>query len=58
MAGAIGVRGDYSGADLRMIARRSGAGEQVRRLLALASMLDEGSRSIMSIGLRQWAHGF
>ncbi len=45
MAGAIGVRGDYSGADLRGLARLSDDGEQVRRLLALASILDGGSRS-------------
>lgn len=45
MAGAIGVRRDYSAADLRGLARRCGDGEQVRRLLALASILDGGSRS-------------
>ncbi len=44
MAGAIGVRGDYSAADLRGLARRCGDAEQVRRLLALASILDGGSR--------------
>lgn len=45
MARAIGVRGDYSAADLRVLARRCGDGEQVRRLLALASILDGSSRS-------------
>lgn len=45
MARAIGVRGDYSAADLRRLARRCGDAEQVRRLLALASILDGGSRS-------------
>lgn len=45
MAAAIGVRGDYSAADLRRLARRCGDAEQVRRLLALASILDGGSRS-------------
>lgn len=44
MAGSIGVRGDYSVGDLRRLARRSADGEQVRRLLALASILDGGSR--------------
>ena len=45
MAAAIGVRTDYASADLRGLARRCGDGEQVRRLLALASILDGGSRS-------------
>lgn len=45
MAGAIGVRGDYEGADLRRLARRCGDADQVRRLLALAVILEGGSRS-------------
>lgn len=45
MAGAIGVRGDYSATDLRRLARRCSDGEQVRRLLALASILEGGSRT-------------
>ena len=45
MARAIGVRTDYSACDLRRLARRCGDGEQVRRLLALAAILDGGSRS-------------
>ena len=45
MAGAIGLRGDYSGADLRRLARRCGDADQVRRLLALGMILDGGSRS-------------
>ena len=45
MAGAIGLCGDYTGADLRRLARRRGDGDQVRRLLALAAILDGGSRS-------------
>jgi transposase len=44
MAGAIGLRGDHSGADLRRLARRCGNADQVRRLLALAVILDGGSR--------------
>ena len=45
MAGAIGLCVDYSGADLRRLARRCGDADQVRRLLALATILDGGSRS-------------
>ena len=45
MAVAIGVRRDFSGLDLRVLARRSGDAEQVRRLLALAAILDGASRS-------------
>ncbi len=44
MAAAIGVRSDYTSADLRWFARRSGDPDQVRRLLALALILDGGSR--------------
>jgi transposase len=45
MAAAIGVRSDYTSADLRQSARRSGDPDQVRRLLAVALILDGGSRS-------------
>lgn len=45
MAASIGVRGDYSASDLRSLARRCEDAEQVRRLLAVASILDGGSRS-------------
>lgn len=45
MAAAIGVRTDYTSADLRRFARRSGDADQVRRLLAVALILDGGSRS-------------
>ena len=44
MAGSIVLRGDYSGPDLRRLARRCGDADQVRRLLALAVILDGGSR--------------
>ena len=44
MAGAIGLRGGYTGSDLRRLARRCGDAGQVRRLLALAVILDGGSR--------------
>ena len=45
MAAAIGVRADYTPADLRGFARRCGDADQVRRLLAVALILDGGSRS-------------
>ena len=45
MAASIGVGGDFSASDLRRLARRCGDAEQVRRLLAIASILDGGSRS-------------
>lgn len=45
MAAAIGVRTDYTSADLRVVARRCGDGDHVRRLLAVALILDGGSRS-------------
>ena len=43
MSGAICVCEDYTGADLRRLARRCGDGDQVRRLLVLATILDGGS---------------
>ena len=45
MAAAIGIRSDYSSADLRRFVRRCGDADQVRRVLALALILDGGSRS-------------
>lgn len=45
MAAAIGVRSDYTSADLRRFARRSRDPDQVRRVLAIALILDGGSRS-------------
>ena len=45
MAAAIGVRADHTSADLRRFARRCGDPDQVRRLLAVALILDGGSRS-------------
>lgn len=44
MAAAVQVRADYSGDDLRRLARRSDDADQTRRLLALAVILDGGSR--------------
>ena len=45
MAAAIGVRSDYTSADLRYFVRRCRDADQVRRVLALAVILDGGSRS-------------
>jgi transposase len=45
MAAAIGLREDFSGHDLRRLARESGDAKQVRRLLALAVILDGGRRT-------------
>ncbi len=45
MAAAIGVRTDYKSGDLRRFSRRCGDADQVRRLLAMALILDGGSRS-------------
>ena len=45
MAAAIGVRTDHTSEDLRRFARQCGDPDQVRRLLAMALILDGGSRS-------------
>jgi transposase len=45
MSAAIGVRSDYTSADLRRFGRRCRDADQVRRVLALAVILDGGSRS-------------
>ena len=45
MAAAIGVRSDYTSGDLRRFARRCHDADQVRRVLAVAVILDGGSRS-------------
>jgi transposase len=45
MATAVGVRSDYTSAELRWISRRFDDADQVRRLMALAVILDGGSRS-------------
>ena len=45
MAAAIKVRGDWTSDELRRAARGCGDGDQVRRLRALALILDGGSRS-------------
>jgi len=45
MAAAIKLRTDYTSVDLRRFSRRCEDADQVRRLLALAHILDGGSRS-------------
>jgi len=45
MAAAIEVRGDHTSSDLRRFARRCADPDQVRRLLAIALILDGASRS-------------
>jgi hypothetical protein len=45
MAAAIVLRPDFTGADLRRLARRTQVAKQGRRLLALATIYDGGSRS-------------
>ena len=45
MGAAIKIRTDYTSADLRRFSRRCEDADQVRRLLAVAHILDGGSRS-------------
>ena len=45
MAAAVGLRGDYDAAALRVAAKRSKDGPQARRLLALAAIYDGASRT-------------
>jgi len=45
MSVPIKLRDDFSAGDIRGVARRCRDGAQVRRLLALATILDGGSRS-------------
>ena len=65
MAAAIELRRDFSGDDLRRLARASRDAKQVRRLLALAMIRDGGSRTdatrIAGVGLqivRDWVLRF
>jgi transposase len=65
MAAAIALRSDFSGRDLRRLARRTQDAKQARRLLALATIYDGGSRSdaaqIGDVGLqiiRDWVLRF
>ena len=45
MGSAISLRGDFDGARLRLLARQTRDADQARRLLALASIYDGGSRA-------------
>ena len=45
MAAAIALRSDFTGSDLQRMARRTQDAKQARRLLALATIYDDGSRS-------------
>lgn len=65
MGGGIRLRADYSGDDLRALAKRSKDANQTRRLLALASIYDGGNRTgaarIGGVGLqiiRDWVIRF
>jgi transposase len=65
MAAAITLRSDFTGGDLRRLARRTQDARQARRLLALAMIYDGGSRSeaarIGDVGLqiiRDWVLRF
>ena len=65
MAAAIELRGDFTGDDLRRLARSSRDAKQVRRLLALAAICDGGTRTeaarIGGVGLqivRDWVERF
>jgi len=65
MAAAIEFCGDFTGDDLRRLARSSRDAKQVRRMLALAAIRDGGSRTeaarIGGVGLqivRDWVLRF
>src|SRR5437763_15592197 len=65
MAASIALRSDFTGPDLRRLARRAQDAKQARRLLALATIYDGGSRSdaarIGDVGLqiiRDWVLRF
>ena len=65
MGAAIRLRSDYSGDDLRRLAKASREGAQTRRLLALAAIYDGASRSMAAkiggVGLqiiRDWVVRF
>jgi len=65
MGAAVPLRTDFSAGELRLLAQRAADGGQVRRLLALAAVLDGMSREAAAeFGamdrqtLRDWAHRF
>ena len=65
MSAAIGLRDDFTAADLRRLVGKVRDADQVRRLLALAAVYDGMDRSMAArIGgmdrqtLRDWVHRF
>jgi transposase len=65
MAAAVALRGDYDARRLRALAKHSDDADQTRRLLALATIYDGGSRTeaaeLVGIGLqtvRDWVLRF
>ncbi len=65
MAAPLPLRPDYDGPGLRSLARQSRDADQTRRILALASICDGGSRSAAAklggVGLqivRDWGERF
>ena len=52
MREAIALRADHTGDELRKLARASDDANQTRRLLALASIYDDGSRSAFASSRR------
>jgi transposase len=65
MSAAVGLRDDFTAADLRRLAGKAKDADQVRRLLALAAVYDGMDRATAArIGgmdrqtLRDWAHRF
>jgi transposase len=65
MGAAIELRKDFDGAELRAFAKRSKDSAQTRRLLAVASIYDDGSRSAAAVlggvglqTLRDWVLAF
>ncbi|MBW6421338.1 IS630 family transposase, partial [Rhizobium sp. XQZ8] len=45
MGSALSLRSDFDGARLRLLARQTRDSDQARRLLAVASIYDGGSRA-------------
>src|SRR6266404_1412310 len=54
MSAAVGLRDDFTAADLRRLAGKATDADQARRLLALATVYDGMDRQT----LRDWAHRF
>lgn len=49
MSPAVGLRADFTGSDLRGLARSSRGGNQVRRLLALTTIYQGGTRGAAAV---------